>query len=157
MNSEVFSKIQECLNKVSILKHVGEDWGQLDNYGERPPVSFPCCLYDISKETYTDASGRMQQVVGEVMLRIAAIPPRNTSSRAPDNAMPLNVFSMLNDVYKAVQGVSGETFSPLTRTLMAREHRDDGVREYVMCFKYSSTDTSACKTTTKVTPKSIVS
>ena len=45
---QIFSAVQSRLQqKVSELKWIDFDFGQLDAYELRPPVQFPCALIDI--------------------------------------------------------------------------------------------------------------
>ena len=150
MNDELFIKLQgalDALKEDEVLSYVGEDWGQLDYYDKHPPVKFRCALYDIGQVDFADRGQRTQQGKGTINLRIADYKPVQVSSGSPDNLKPLEMYQALRAVYVAVQGLQGETFSPLTRTRCSRIIRDDGVREYVMSFSFGYVDTAAQKRT----------
>lgn len=154
MIKDVFIALEEELNKLKekkIIKYVAEDWGQLDYYQTRPPVDWACVLFDVADADYSDRGERAQDGVGWVMLRIADYSPVNRSSSAPDNTCAFELIDILTEVYKAVQGLSGETFTPLTRKKLRKVRRDDGIREFEMLFKFGFVDFSAMRT--KKAPK----
>lgn len=148
MVKEVYTKVQERLHALIAdggLAYVGEDWGQLDLYDSRPPVNFPCCLFDATSADYSDASRGRQDGIGHITIRIADYRPVNVSSMAPDNARAFDMIDTLEAVYRAVQGLEGETFSKLTRVSLRKAKRDDGIREFEMTFRFGFVDNTALR------------
>lgn len=150
MLKDVFAKVQAAIDAIPEGPYAAEDWGQLDYYEGRPPVTFPCVLYDICEATYTNRSMNAQDVRGKVRLRIADYRPTNVSSKSPDALKIFKMYDLFRNVYVAVQGLSGETFSPLTRTSLQRVYREDGIREFLMDFEFEAIDNDAVKRTKTV-------
>ena len=127
------------------IAYLAEDWGQLDYYNERPPVNFPCVLFDISEAQFSDLTHRVQRSEAILTLRVAYFDPVNISALAPDRNKAFRMFRLLRIIYTHLQGFCGEGFSGLTRTSLQRAKRDDAIREYVMQFRFSGTDNTAYK------------
>lgn len=131
------------------IAYLAEDWGQLDFYNERPPVNFPCVLLDIEEAQFSDLTRKVQ--CGEALLsvRVAHYDPVNVSAAAPDRERAFRMFDLLGLIHTALQGLSGEDFSGLTRSSLRRVKREDAIREYVMQFRFAGTDSAAHKPRTK--------
>lgn len=127
------------------IAYLAEDWGQLDFYNERPPVTFPCVLIDIAEAEFSDCTRKVQQGEAILTVRVAHFDPVNVSALAPDSDKAFRMFSLLRTLYVQLQGLSGETFSGLTRTSLRRAKREDAIREYVMQFRFGGTDRTAYK------------
>ena len=133
---------QSALGKLSELKYVAEDWGQIDYY-DPPPVAWPCALIECERADYSDAGRGMQIGEGVVTVRVADLRLFNTSTKAPRAGEAYDIFDTLQKVYCALQGLSGETFTPLWRVSSVRARRDDAVREFRMSFRFSFNDIDA--------------
>lgn len=131
------------------IAYLAEDWGQLDFYNERPPVNFPCVLLDIEEVQYSDLTRKAQRGDVVLTLRVAHYDPVNISATAPDRERAFRIFALMRMIYAALQGLSGEDFSGLTRTSLRRVKREDAIREYVMQFRFGGTDNAAYKPRTK--------
>ena len=142
MIKDVLIAVKTALQGVSELRYAGEDWGQID-YFRKPPVKFPCALIDVEEVDYSDDAPRYQQGDGLLTIRVADIRMVNDSFQSPPSKHEFGIFDLLQSVYKALQGLSGDTFSPLTRTKLFRARRDDSIREYRLLFKFSFTDPDA--------------
>ena len=145
MLKDTFTAIQGKLNTIQAINYVGEDWGQLDYYSDRPPTRFPCVLFDVGDLDYVDRTAGIQDALGTITLRVADSVVRNVSSKAPDAdpGKAYKMYDLLEDIHKAIHGLEGETFKKLKRVKLSRVLREDGIREYVMKFKFSGVDTSA--------------
>lgn len=131
------------------IPYVSEDWGQLDFYNERPPVNFPCVLFDIEEVQFSDLTRKAQRGEAILTLRVAHFDPVNLSALAPDREKPFRMFALLRLIYTRLQGLCGEDFSGLTRTSLRKVKREDAIREYVMQFRFGGTDNAAHKPRTK--------
>ena len=69
--------------KVSALKYVDEDWGQLDYFSQHPPVQYPCCLFDIGDVTWTNQGKKQQSGTANIVITVANLKLSNTSAKAP--------------------------------------------------------------------------
>lgn len=142
MLKNVMKAVKEALQQVPELRYAGEDWGQLD-YFRQSPVKFPCALVDVEAVDYSDNGARYQQGIGSLTVRVADSRMFNGSFQAPPSDTEFAAFDLLQSVYKALQGLSGETFSPLTRTKLVRARRDDSIREFRLSFDFAFTDPDA--------------
>lgn len=124
---------------------VSEDWGQLDYYNERPPVNFPCVLFDIEEAQFSDLTHKVQRGDAILTLRVAHFDPVNISALAPNREKQFRMFALLRMIYTRLQGLSGESFSGLTRISLRRAKREDAIREYIMQFRFGGTDNAAYK------------
>lgn len=148
MTNELYIKLQERLDELKnrgILAYVGEDWGQLDLFDRRPPVTWPCALFDVTSADYSDAGKGRQDGSGQVTIRIAHYNPVLVSSGAPDNDRAFGMIDIVGEVYKCLQGLSGDSFTRLSRTKLVKAQRDDGIREFQMSFAYSFVDVTNAK------------
>ena len=153
MIKDIFTAVEKAIAESAPgVKYLSEDWGQLDFYQNHPPVQWPCLLYDVSAFDYSDRGQLAQEAVGTITVRVADYNAVNTSALAPEHTAPLVILEVISDVYKALQGLDGETFSALRRTKLVRVRREDGIREYEMTFKTSFTDNGAMRTYTSVRP-----
>jgi len=146
----IIDNIQTKLQTIPGLKHVDEDWGQLDYYSPNFPVQWPCALIDISDESYTDTGKDrtktpQQRQMGDcsLTLSVANLKLTNSSGRAPkpqkDNAR--SIRELINDVHSLLHGWNPEVFaSKLIRRRVQRVKRDDGVQEYTLTYSFSLTD-----------------
>ena len=130
MIKETLTAAKEALKSIPSLRYTAEDWGQLDSFNQ-PPVRFPCVLLDVEEIRYSDNGRGSQQ--GEASLTV----------RVADNRAVNAMFDLLQAVYKALQGLSGPGFSPLTRRHTVRVRREDGIREFRTSFDFAFTDNDA--------------
>ncbi|HMR84799.1 MAG TPA: hypothetical protein PKE30_16755 [Niabella sp.] len=118
-------------------KYNDEDWGQLDDYSANPPVKWPCCIVDVVNVQWGNIGRGGQTGLATVTVRIADLRLSNTSTKAPagQRNAASSFWTLVNDVYKALEGFSGSPlYSKLILTSEARIKRDDGVRDYLMTF-----------------------
>lgn len=132
------------------IAYLAEDWGQLDFYNERPPVNFPCVLFDIEQAQFSDLTRKVQRGEAVLTLRVAHFDPVNVSALSPERERPFRMFALLRLIYSRLQGLGGGSFSNLTRISLRRATREDAIREYVMQFRFSGTDNAAYKPRRKV-------
>lgn len=132
------------------VQYVAEDWGQLDYYTDRPPVKFPCVLLDVEEADFSDLSRRVQRSEAVLNVRIANLATSNLSASAPRSERQFDLLGLTQQIYTHLQGFTGATFSGLTRIKLRRERRDDGIKEYVLQFRFAGVEDAAHKPLTKV-------
>jgi hypothetical protein len=134
-----FVDIQNRLEaEVKALRYNDEDWGQLDNYGNSPPVQWPCALIDCDDISVSQA-GRLTMVDSiTVVVRVADLRLSNTSAQAPafQKEGAYRLFETIQEVARALHGWTGtpECYGRLQRTGQRRIRRKDGVRLYEITF-----------------------
>lgn len=141
---EVEESIITKLAAVASVKHADEEWGQLDYYGQRPPVKFPCALVDASRINYsnigTDKTATpINRQLGEAVITItfANLKLTNSSSKAPqaqkDHAS--SIKKVIEDCHKVLHGFKPlPNCGALIRTGLQRVKRDDGIQEYEVTY-----------------------
>lgn len=149
MNStfnNIFIEIMARLKQqVPELRYINADLGQLENYTDRPAVSFPCVLIDFEDFDFSDANAGIQIGEGEILIRIADNPFSDSSSLTETavRQKALKYNEIVWKVNKALHGWSGESFGALMRKADKKVPREDSIRlretSYVTVFY----DTSA--------------
>lgn len=138
--------IKQIQDKVPAIRWIDLNTGQLevpfaDN--QRPPVSYPCVVIDITIDHTTSITDTLQECDATIVLTIADDRHYRTSS----NTTPfpaLNQYELIADIYSALQGYSDEAdqFTPLNRTRQERLRSNSGLFLYRITFTTSFIDIS---------------
>ncbi|KAF0198851.1 MAG: hypothetical protein FD170_3971 [Bacteroidetes bacterium] len=134
--------------EVPELKYIDEDWGQLDDYSDNPPVKFPCAIIEVQQAAWRNQSNKVQDGTVNISIRVAELRLSNTNLRAPA-PQKLNaaaIWLIQEKIYKALhtwRPVEFPAFSSLTRVSSRKLKRDDGVREFEMIFTTVYVDKAA--------------
>lgn len=136
--------IKQLQAKVPVLRWIDLNTGQLDvpfTDNQRPPVSYPCVLIDISVDRATALTDTLQECQVTITLTIADDHPSRTSANTKP-APALDQYELVADIYTALQGYTGnaEYFSPLNRTRQERIRSHAGLFLYRMSFSTSFLD-----------------
>jgi len=145
--------------KVPAVRYVNQDLGQLENYNPstgRPAVSFPCVLIDFDDFNADDLTHNIQELEGDISLRIALDTWSSASSLndATTKAKALAYYDIEHEVYKALHGYcpgNADTCGYLTRTATSTEKREDPIRVRTIRFKLRFKDNSAAETQSTTT------
>lgn len=150
---KVFKDIQQRLQTIPEFRYIGEDWGQL-NF-EQPPVDWPCALIDLGDAEFSSAGMKTQQVEATVNITIADIRYHGVSPVLPpeQEAKAFEIFDLIAKVNKLLHGTGGENYSRLCRVSLKKMLREDAIREFVMSYKFSYTDSTATSTYHKIQAK----
>jgi hypothetical protein len=135
---------------VAAIKHVDENWGQLDLYGPQIPVKWPCALIDINQAQFSNIGKDIKaqpvnRQQGTVVLEItvADVKLTNSSGRAPQvqKQPAYRIWQIVNDIHKAVQGWKpDEMAGGLIRVGLSKIRRDDGVQEVRVLYSTGLND-----------------
>jgi hypothetical protein len=143
----ILTDVQNRLTeKVTALKYVDEDWGQLDDYSPNFPVKWPCALVDCFSASYENMGNKVQMGLCTIRVIIAGVKLSNSSAQAPVNQKEksLSFYVLMKDVYKALHGFTGHNhYSALIRISERRLPRNDGVRAHEMLFTVEIKDIQA--------------
>ena len=105
---DLFLALQNTIIQHPDIKHVDFDTGQLDQYGGRAPVLFPCVLIDIQEQGNQDLveSGKLQQKQVIVNLRLAFDFSAHTDSSTTEEhrEKALHFLDVVEGVYDMLQG-----------------------------------------------------
>ena len=109
----IFLSIQGELGKITDLKHIDKNWGQLLH--EQPPVKFPCALLDISSVEYSQLDHLAQKANGIIEITIANFRLTNSSSKAPRKEDAYAVLEIIEKIHQRLHGWSNGEFQRLIR------------------------------------------
>jgi len=152
--AELFKSILERLKaQVPELRYINQDLGQLENYGMRPAVAWPCCLIDIADSNYSEQNNEKVQVAaGSVIIRTGLVQYSDSSNLTDESIRnnALQYYELENKIYSSLHGWSPENMGRMLRRADGTEKRDDDIRVRVTRYEISYTDTSAMAVYTKV-------
>lgn len=150
MKAELFVAIADRLKqKLPELAWIDWDWGQLELPAENYPVQFDCCLISFPDGQWKTEGKNVQYGNQMIQVRTAVDVYSDThvagGVTAPDRNYALNKLKLESRVYAALQGFSGNFFTPLARVSSGEEKRDDGLKVFVATFLTGAVDDSAAK------------
>lgn len=136
-------------NEVPELRWIDVNLGQMAT--ENPPVDYPCALVDVTDISYTTAGMRRQVGEARIEIELYFIVRSPANIAAPDylRKQAFEHFGVVAKVYKALEGVSGESFGGLNRVQV---RRDKGYypRSFTLVFRCSVEDRAAVQTYQKL-------
>lgn len=142
--AEVEAKVIELLTTVTELKYVDQDWGQLDEYSQNPPVKWPCALVDVSSANYSNIGTdrgmvpkNRQMAECTLEVTVANLKLSSSSGRAPQGQRThaANIKEIIEKVHQALHGVStSPKAGALIRQRYIRQRRDDGIQQYSIIY-----------------------
>lgn len=137
MIQEIFTPIQERIQKSNLVKYVSEDWGQLEYYGKDCPVQWPCCIFDITAGNFSNI-GKLEQE-GEINLvfKVAhlRLTPNSGRTNPAQQANSWEVVSIVEQLHKHIQGFKPHPqHGKLIRKAMRKIQRADGIKQYEITY-----------------------
>ena len=140
----LLEKIQQKVSEIAELKHIDENWGQLDYYSPNMPVQYPCALIDVQQVQFTNlgkdiTKKPLQRQIGTVQIKITVANMRlsNSSMQAPRRQKEevWAIWGIIEKIHQQLHGVSLlPNISPLIRISQNRTLRDDGLQEYEVYY-----------------------
>lgn len=142
---EIIDAIQAQLaTTVTDLKHVDENWGQLNLFGVEIPVQWPCSLIRLNTGIFsnlgTDVQAKpMNRQEGNVSFEItfADMKLTNSSFKAPllQKQKARSIWKIVEKAHENLQGWSPMSGTgKLIRTGIGSTLRDDGVQEIKVIY-----------------------
>ena len=136
----ILKAIQDRIGEnVTDLKHIDENWGQLDLFGNEIPVQWPCCLIMLNTANFSNLGNDVtavpmnrQEGLITVELTIAKLKLTNTSFKAPllQKEKAWEIWGIVRKTHEIIHGWSPEVGSgKMIRTGLSTVRRDDGVQE----------------------------
>jgi hypothetical protein len=144
----VMARIKE---KVPAIKYIDQDMGQLENYGLRPAVGFPCLLIDTDEFEFSEQGNDSRQLGDGFIIIRMGVPAWSSSSGFTPAAIrekALQYYEIENEIFKALHRWSPDGFNRLLRRKVRTEKRDDEIRVRIIAFQVLYTDESAVKNKT---------
>lgn len=153
-NAQLFVAVQNRLKeKVTALKWIDQNFGQLDNYEVRPAVNFPCALIDLTGFSFDDLPNGIQRANGRVVISLSTTPFTNSNAITPESQKEkaLQYYEIEHAVHKALHNFTPVPgMEKLLRRTMDKQEREDAIRERVIVFECGYCDAGAVPTTTTV-------
>ena len=149
METIITAIIDKLASDIPELRHIDINIGQMAV--PDPPVDYPCALIDVSEIDWTTLGCKRQRGEVNIEIELFFIIRTSTQSAAPKEvrASALEHFSIIKKVYKTLQGLSGDTFSGLTR-VKSQRNKEYYPRGFKMAFTCSIEDSSAVQTYRKL-------
>ena len=137
---DIYNAIQNRLDEIPELKYNGEDWGQLNYYGNDCPVQWPCCVFDMNSATYSETAGKGQQGTLQVAFNVAnlRLTPNSARASAQQKANSWEVARLLETIHQSLN-----RFRPhpqhgrLIRTSVRKIKRQDFIKQYEVIYTMS--------------------
>lgn len=134
---DLYLKILNRFKEVPQVKYVDEDYGQIDDFNERPPVAFPCALISLNEPKRSNLTPTKQLVTAEVIIRLGFEFLGDTSSISSENR--LNAALLPYDIKEAVeakfQAWGDADMNRWECTSCIKEKRNDGLVVFRLSFK----------------------
>ena len=151
-------------SKVTALRTIDYDYGQLANIEQAAPIDYPACLISIESAKWAENGQKVQK--GSLIIAVTvAIRPTvfNTEETSPELHLYPAMMQPVNDVFKALTGykggeaitgvdaednvveIQGTPFTGLTRSDTQRMKRYDDIQAFTHIFRCDITDSSAIK------------
>lgn len=145
MNTAYKTILERLTAKVSDLKYIDFDAGQIDDPEGNYPIPFPCCLIRFEDSQPGTVGEGVQEIETMINFRFAMriIEDMNSLAPASTRSKGLEFMDLLDVAHKYLQGYIGTNFNALDRQGINQEERSDGL--VVFNFQYGTliSDTSA--------------
>lgn len=139
---EILEAVMQKLSQITELRWIDLNVGQMN--AQEPPVDYPCALVDIAAIEHTTAGTQRQ--IGELQLEVELYfivrSPANTNAPGHLREQAFGHFAIVRKIYAALQNLSGENFTGLTRVRTTR-NKNYYPRAITLTFKTSLEDRSA--------------
>jgi hypothetical protein len=172
----MFTIYQQIANrlkdKLSDLKTIDFDSGQLADPEKAYPLDFPAVLIDMEQIDWQDNSQKVQSGKATISVTVAVLPVNQSRQDSPTINSFIKQMGIINLVYTALKGytggetitieaepigeepaepevIQGVSFSPLTRIRTQRQKRYDRVQAFTHTFTCSFKDRTAQPVYTK--------
>lgn len=135
----------EVYQQLKRLGTIDLDIGQLEFYENRPAVSFPCALIQISIPRIVTLANNIQQCTAQIGIRVAFDLIGSTAKHTPSaiREKSLEYFDLIGAIYKAFQGKLGTGIGKFDRASVVEEKRPDGLKVVEIVFNTVFIDKSS--------------
>ncbi len=132
--TDVMERLRE---RVTELRYVADDWGQMDFYEGTPPVKFPCALVSVSRVSFEAQTEGVRWATMTLLVRVADAPALSGTMAAPEahKERALFIFDLIDRVGDTLHGMGGDDYDPMEQREVTHYSREDAVREYAMTFE----------------------
>lgn len=142
--ANLFLAVQERIATIPAIKWIDQDFGQLDISAEeyKPPVLFPCVLFDLTGITFEDKSSDTQNATGILLIKLSTAPYIKSNQKTPilQREKALEHYELEYEISKKIHGWRAPGFGRFTRTSLDKQDREDSIRERLIAFSFSYTE-----------------
>ncbi|MDP1812354.1 MAG: hypothetical protein Q8K66_13210 [Sediminibacterium sp.] len=146
---KMFLDISERLSELLDLRWIDIEAGQLEVPMESYPVQFPCALIDFPQSEFQDETHGNQQGLMFVQIRLGIDLYEDLhmvdGNDAPEKGVAIKRLQIITKVHKLLQGFETEYSTPMSRTGIQSERRDDGIKVFVLMYGCAAKDDSAAE------------
>jgi len=145
--------------KVTALRWVDLEYGQLEIPEETYPLQFPCALIDFPQMDFENELEGNQQASIMIQIRIGLDLYEDfhvvDGVESPDLETALDRLKIITDVHKALHRFETDYATGLMRVSIQTERRDDGIKVIALYYACMAKDDSAATVNTVVTGASL--
>lgn len=153
-NSILYEAIVERIKTtVPDIKYIDQDLGQMENYGDRPALSFPAVLIDLDEFEFSEVgSNPVQMADGFVVIRLAVPQWSSTAGFTPAGVREkaLKYYEIEQKLIEKLHNWAPTGFNRLLRRKVRSEKRDDLYRVRIIAFQIGYKDESCVPQKQKV-------
>ena len=116
MQNEIYTSIRNRLQeKLPELEYVDLQKGQINLYGQETNLPLPAALIEIKQVDWTETAGGYQ--TGDALLSVYLYLDKTAGTLDPNvqDAESLRLLDMQEEIFRALEKLSGNTFQPLVR------------------------------------------
>lgn len=152
---KLYLDLSELLTNIEELRWIDLEAGQLEIPVENYPVQFPCALIDFPNTEFQDELQGNQQALMVVNLRIGVDLYEDLhmidGESAVDRGTAVKRLQIITKVHALVHGFETDYSTPLRRSGMQTERRDDGIKVFSLAYMCAAKDDSAADVYTSFT------
>lgn len=145
MISHIYTALRAHIKtELTDIKWIDIDKGQLELFGDRPPVSFPCVLMEFQIPSTRDYNHKktLQQCQVVITLKIGFSFTGDTHSAKSDAALDdgLAYLHLCEAVHEKIQGYQDEVFTAITRQRMTEQQLPNNHKMMTITYTTSYSD-----------------
>lgn len=146
---KLYLDISELLAEIAELRWVDLEAGQLEIPMEEYPVQFPCGLVDFPSSEYQDETHGNQAGLMNITIRLAVDMYEDLhmidGATAPDRGAGVKGINIKTKIHQKLHGMETDYSSPMVRTSVQTERRDDGLKVWAINYQCAVKDDSAAR------------
>lgn len=134
---KLYLQLLELFSEITEIKYVDFNYGQLQD--EKPALSYPAVLINLSSQTIDDVQDVFQILSGSMELTVIYKMAGESNRNAPKETQEfaLRYLDLSEKIYKKLQGFEGNGFDTFTRKSIRDVTLRKGLKTAVMTFETS--------------------
>jgi hypothetical protein len=144
---KLFLDVSQQLSTIDDLRWIDLEAGQLEIPEESYPVQFPCALIDFPQSDFLNEQHGNQQANMFIQVRIGIDLYEDLhmvdGNDAPDKGTAIKRLQLITKLHQCLHKFETEYSTPLMRTGITTERRDDGIKVFGCMYACCAKDDSA--------------